>query len=129
MTREERAAQRTQRLRERLDATKRAVAQAEAQQRAAERSARNKRRFHVGTLADEAGLLSWDDVTLAGLFQIIAPLRDLSDPVGVLAGLLEPPGPDALSVPFLNGAIGTSLRDVHPGTDGSTESTSAASPL
>jgi len=41
----------------------------------------------------------WDETTLAGLFQILATLRETPDPVAVLASLLTDPGPlDAGSV-------------------------------
>jgi hypothetical protein len=95
MTRAERAAKREQRLKEQLDATKRQLAQVEAQNRAAERARRAKRRQRVGTLAEEAGLLVWDETTLAGLFQILATLRDTPDPVAVLDSLLVS-APDAV---------------------------------
>src|SRR5438552_13358850 len=109
MTREERAARREQRLKEHLDATKRELAQVEAQNRAAERVKRAKRRQRVGTLADDAGLFAWEDTTLAGLFQILATLRETPDPVAVLEGLLSDAGTDTLTVPSGTGAIGTSL--------------------
>jgi hypothetical protein len=88
MTRDERAARREQRLKDALAATRRERAKREAQQRAAERATRAKRRQRVGTLADAAGLLVWNDTTLAGLFQILATLRATPDPVAVLESLL-----------------------------------------
>jgi hypothetical protein len=91
MTREERIARRAQRLKEELDAKRRQLAQAEAQSRAAERATRAKRRQRVGTLADDAGLLTWDDTTLAALFQVLARLHDTPDPVAVLESLLADP--------------------------------------
>ena len=42
----------------------------------------------VGTLADHAGLLIWDETTLAGLFQLLATLRETPDPVAVLEALV-----------------------------------------
>ena len=59
------------------------LAQVEAQQRADARAKRDKRRQRVGTLAEAAGLLIWDETTLAGLFQILATLRETPDPVAV----------------------------------------------
>src|SRR5262245_2636799 len=88
MTRDERAARRERRLKEELDAKRRQLAKVEAQNRAAERVKQAKRRQRVGTLADAAGLLVWDDTTLAGLFQILATLRATPDPVAVLESLL-----------------------------------------
>ena len=88
MTREERTAKRAQQLKEDIAAKGQELAQVEAQQRADARAKRSKRRQRVGTLAEAAGLLIWDDTTLAGLFQILALLRETPDPVAVLEALL-----------------------------------------
>ena len=88
MTREERAAKRAQRLKEDIAAKGQELAQVEAQQRADARAKRDRRRQRVGTLADHAGLLIWDDTTLTGLFQILATFRETPDPVAVLERLL-----------------------------------------
>src|SRR5262249_48262947 len=88
MTRDERAAKRERRLKEELDAKRRQLARVEAQNRASERARQAKRRQKVGALADAAGLLAWDDTTLAGLFQILATLRAPPAPVAVLESLL-----------------------------------------
>src|SRR2546430_14436666 len=88
MTRDERAAKRAQRLKEDIAAKGQELARVEAQQRADARANRDRRRQRVGTLADHAGLLSWDETTLAGLFQILATLRETPDPVAVLESLL-----------------------------------------
>jgi len=96
MTREERIALREQRLQEALAKTRRQRAQLESQQRTAERAARAKRRQRVGTLADEAGLLAWDDATLALLFQVLVGLRSTPNPIAVLEALLSDP-PEVLA--------------------------------
>ena len=88
MTRDERAAKREQRLKDELAMKGRELAHVQAQKRAAARAKQAKRRQRVGTLADEAGLFVWEDTTLAGLFQILATLRETPDPVAVLEGLL-----------------------------------------
>jgi hypothetical protein len=88
MTREERAAKRAQRLKDDIAAKSQELAQVEAQQRADARAKRDRRRQRVGTLAEAAGLLTWDDMTLAGLFQILATFRETPDPVAVLERLL-----------------------------------------
>jgi hypothetical protein len=88
MTRNERAAKRAQRLKEDIVAKSQELAQVEAQQRADARAKRDRRRQRVGTLADHAGLLIWDETTLAGLFQILATFRETPDPVVVLESLL-----------------------------------------
>jgi hypothetical protein len=90
MTRAERAALRAQRLKEELEAKSRQLAQIQAQQRA-ERAARNKRRYLVGTLAEQAGLLVWEDATLARLFTLLSPLTQMPHPEAVLEALLADP--------------------------------------
>src|SRR5215471_18027196 len=93
MTREERVALREQRLKDSLAKTRRERARIEAQHRAEERTQRARRRQRVGTLADEAGLLAWDDATLALLFQTLVGLRTTDQPLAVLEALLsDPPG-------------------------------------
>jgi hypothetical protein len=64
------------------------LAQVQAVRKAEDKKARDRRRYQVGTLADEVGLLSWDNATLARLFALVASLRDVPNPVGVLEGLL-----------------------------------------
>jgi hypothetical protein len=88
MTRDERAAKRAQRLKDDIAAKGQELAQVEAQQRADARAKRDRRRQRVGTLAEAAGLFIWDETTLAGLFQILATLRETPDPVAVLESLL-----------------------------------------
>ena len=97
MTREERAAKHAQRLKEDIAAKGQELAQVEAQQRADARAKRDRRRQRVGTLADAAGLLVWNDTTLTGLFQILATLRETPDPVAVLESLLADMTPSALT--------------------------------
>ena len=91
MTRTERAALRAQRLKEELAATNRQLAQLQAKHRAVERAERHKRRVHVGLLAEQAGLLVWEDATLARLFALLHPLTQVPDPVAVLDALLADP--------------------------------------
>ena len=98
MTRAERAAVREQRLKDHLAATRRELAQVEAQHRAAVRAERNKRRFHVGLLADQAGLLVWEDATLARLFTLLSPLTQMPHPEAVLEALLADPARPAREV-------------------------------
>jgi len=108
MTRDERAARRAQRLKDDIAAKGQELAQVEAQQRADARAKRDRRRQRVGTLAEAAGLLIWDETTLAGLFQILATLRETPDPVAVLASLLTDPGP--LDAGAVNG-VAHPIRD------------------
>src|SRR4029450_10884676 len=88
MTRDERAARRAQRLKDDIATKSQELAQVEAQQRADARAKRDRRRQRVGTLAEAAGLRIWDGPTLAGLCQILAPLRRPPDPLAVLESLL-----------------------------------------
>src|SRR4029434_10311390 len=106
MTRDERAAKRAQRLKDDIAAKGQELAQVEAQQRADARARRDRRRQRVGTLADAAGLLIWDDTTLAGLFQILATFRETPAPVGVLDAL---GGESALAVTGTAAIAGASL--------------------
>jgi hypothetical protein len=123
MTREERAADREQRLKARIAADHRALAQVEAQQRADARAKRDRRRQRVGTLAEAAGLLIWDDTTLAGLFQILATLRETPDPVAVLESLLADTALTALTPaaagPFcLTSSVASDASEVSKGGGG-----------
>src|SRR5262245_14084168 len=77
-TRADRIAKRTARATERL-----------AQAKVADRDARDQHRLLIGGLAEKAGLFVWDHVTIAGLFQVLATLRDTPDPVAVLEALLH----------------------------------------
>lgn len=89
MTRAQRLAERTQREKARLERQRQQVADLEAQGREEARKERSRRRFQVGALADDAGLLAWENGTLAGLFTQLARLHDTPDPVKVLEGLLR----------------------------------------
>ena len=99
MTRAERAAETVRKAKERLLeheriakeqrlAQRKAIMQAEAAVREEDRKATNKRRYHVGAMADEAGLFAWSNADLRGLFGLLATLGDCPDPVAVLEGLL-----------------------------------------
>ena len=48
----------------------------------------DKLRQQVGIIAEQAGLLEWDQGTLWDLFQILARLKTVPDPVAVLDALL-----------------------------------------
>jgi hypothetical protein len=120
MTRDERAAKRAQRLKDDIAAKGQELAQVEAQQRADARAKRDRRRQRVGTLAEAAGLLIWDDTTLAGLFQILATLRETPDPVAVLEALV---GDTSLALTGTASPAGASLLTSAPASDSSTVST------
>lgn len=88
MTRAERDALSEQRLKEDIAAKSRQLAQVQARRTEDARKQRDHRRFQVGKLAEEAGLCAWDDATLVGLFQVLARLGDVPDPVKLLDGLV-----------------------------------------
>jgi hypothetical protein len=95
MTRTERLAAQQQRQQERLDRERHRLAQLQAQLRDAEAKAHRRRIWHVGQMADAAGLLELSDADLAGLFAMLARLNDgVANPVAVLEAL----------VPHSNGA-------------------------
>jgi hypothetical protein len=120
MTRDERAAKRAERLTDDSATTSQALAQVEAQQRADARATRDQRRQRVGTLADAAGLLLWDETTLAGLFQILATFRETPDPVAVLEALV---GDTSLALTGTAAPAGASFLTAAPASDASTVST------
>jgi hypothetical protein len=88
MTRSERLARSTARAAERTAKAKAAEALARAKERANDKEALEKRCVQVGRLAHEAGLLAWENGTIAQLFTLLAQLADRPDPVSVLGGLL-----------------------------------------
>jgi hypothetical protein len=108
MTREERAARKRQRLQDKLAADKHALAQADAAYRDEQRTARNKRRYRLGTLADDAGLDRWDEATLRGLFGLLAHLRETPNPVAVLETLFSEPGVTTLTAAAAGYCLGAS---------------------
>ena len=115
MTREERAALKAQRLKNKLAMDKLALSQAEAVYRDEQRTSRNKRRYRLGTLADEAGLAIWEEPTLRSLFELLARLRTVPDPVAVLDELMRDPVVSALTA----AAAGYSLGASPDGSDAS----------
>ena len=120
MTREERAAKHAQRLKDDITAKSQELAEVKAQQRADARAKRDRRRQRVGTLAETAGLLIWDDPTLAGLFQILATLRETPEPVAVLEALV---GETSLALMGTAAPAGASLLTSAGTSDSSAVST------
>src|SRR5438552_696332 len=123
MTRDERAAKRAQRLKEDIATKGQELAQVEAQQRADARAKRDRRRQRVGILAEAAGLLIWDDTTLAGLFQMLATFRETPDPVAVLERLLADTAltaltPAAAGACFLTSSAASDSSEVSKGRGG-----------
>ena len=88
MTRQERLEERERRIRERQDKDKRELALVQSARRDDARKARDRRRYQVGRLADEAGLLAWEDGTLTSLFALLGTLQSVPNPAAVLEGLL-----------------------------------------
>lgn len=103
MTRAERAAEKVRKEKEQRakqqrraqahdDKRRAAIAKAEAILREEDRKTRNKRRFQVGAVAEEAGLFALDQATLVNLFTLLTSLTDLPNPVAVLDALLTDAG-------------------------------------
>jgi hypothetical protein len=67
---------------------RKALAAIQSQQREEQRKARDKRRYQVGTLCDEAGLLGCDDATLRPLLALLSCLASVPNPVALLEGIL-----------------------------------------
>jgi hypothetical protein len=99
MTRAERAAEKVMKEKEKLAAEeqsakkkltdqRKAVAIAEAGAREILRKDTNKRRYHVGALADEAGLFAWSNADFAAIFAVLAALKNVPHPARLLEGLL-----------------------------------------
>jgi hypothetical protein len=95
MTRSERAAQQEARLRTQMDVLTKAMARMQAIQREEERKERDRRRYLVGTLFEEAGLMAWSDADLSAVCQALIPLLDTPNPGAVLDGLLRESVTDA----------------------------------
>ena len=88
MTRIERLAQREARAKEKLEADRKEHEHIQSAIRAEHTKARNKRRYTVGAMADEAGLLAWRDTDLAAAFAILGRLGDGDNQETVLETLL-----------------------------------------
>jgi hypothetical protein len=94
-TRLERLEAQKQRTKAKIAVAKEADARVDGAIRSEVRKERNARRYVVGALADEAGLFTWTNSDLVGLFVALARLADCPNPVAVLEGLLaclEPVG-------------------------------------
>jgi hypothetical protein len=98
MTLDERLALAEQRLKDKRAADQAALDKVYAQQREQARKARTRRRYAVGALADDAGLLAWDDGILSTLFTALATLADVPNPVAVLESVLTDNGTFAAGV-------------------------------
>jgi len=69
-------------------AQRKTILQAEAAVREETRKATNKRRFHVGAMAEEAGLFAWSNADLQKIFLAVARLGETPSPGAVLESLL-----------------------------------------
>jgi hypothetical protein len=76
------------RAKERDEAQRKVIAHAEAAVREETRKATNKRRYHVGALADEAGLFVWSNAEFKAVFAVLAVLADVPNPAEFLEGAL-----------------------------------------
>jgi hypothetical protein len=89
MTKAERLAAKIQQSKNTIEKERKALAESEAALREETRQATDKRRYQVGALADDAGLLAWSNAELAGLFTTLARLREVKQPGKVLDALLD----------------------------------------
>ena len=96
MTRTERLAKAEASAKEELARQRERLAKVQARQREDARKALTKRRLLVGEMVLDTPLASLDDQVLQGLFQVLAALVAVPDPVALLEGLLSdvggPPG-------------------------------------
>jgi hypothetical protein len=99
MTRAERQAAKEEELKQKLadqeaayrldrESTLKAIAQTKQAQREEERKVLVRRQALVGKLVANAGLFALDDATLGCLFEVLAPLAELPNPVALLASKL-----------------------------------------
>lgn len=88
MTRAERAAAQEAKLRARKEALAREITLQQAVQRGEDRKARDKRRYLVGKMLDEAGLFVWTDASLARVCQLLTPMAALANPDLILGRVL-----------------------------------------
>jgi hypothetical protein len=72
------------------ETTLKAIAKAKQAQREEERKALVRRQAGVGKLVASAGLFALDDATLGCLFEVLAPLAQVPNPVARLASLIAP---------------------------------------
>src|SRR2546430_15119065 len=99
MTRAERAARAEARLRARKERIAKEIAQVQTVQRGEDRKVRDKRRYLVGKMVDDAGLFAWTDADLTAVFQALTSLLTVSQPGAVLASFLQDVcGPPGMSV-------------------------------
>ena len=89
MTKAERLAAKIQQSKDTIEKERKALAESEAALREETRQATDKRRYQVGALADEAGLLAWSNAEIATLFARVVTLRAQS--ADLLATLLAEP--------------------------------------
>ena len=101
MTRAERLAAKEAADKQKLEDSRKALALTQAALREATRKATNKRRYQVGAMADDAGLLAWSNAELGRVFAALARFTAIEHPGAVLETLLG--DPDGLAVGVGNG--------------------------
>jgi hypothetical protein len=100
MTRAERAAEKVRKEKEKTAALKQRQKEERAAQTEKERHAQaaaselrrqddNKRCYHVGAMAQEAGLFTWENADIQAVFAVLARLLNAPAPAALLDGLLE----------------------------------------
>jgi len=74
---------------EKIAAEKRKLATIASAQRAEQRKVRDQRRYQVGTLCDEAGLVALDDALLKELLALLGQVVQQADPHATVAACLR----------------------------------------
>jgi hypothetical protein len=106
-SREQRLAQAADAARLKMETQRKHLAAIQAQQKAAAKKLRDRRRYRVGAMADEAGLLVWSDADLAAVCAVLAQLKDVPHPAAVLEALLE----DGCGMPSRSVAMASPIGD------------------
>jgi hypothetical protein len=75
--------------RAKIDEQRRKLASIASAQRTEAKKARDRRRYQVGTLADDAGLLAFDDAFLKELLALLSQVVQQADPHATVAACLR----------------------------------------
>ena len=88
-SRQQQLAHATEATQQKIAAEKRKLASLQSAQRQEQRKAREKRRYQVGLLVEEAGLLDCDDAFLQELLALLSQVVQQADPSATAAACLR----------------------------------------
>ena len=74
--------------RDKLEVQRKAYATIQGQLRALEKKTRDRRRYHLGQLVEEAGLADLDDAILRPLLALVGNVASMPNPVALLEALM-----------------------------------------